>query len=441
MKQAACPKSRGSASQRSPPFAMRPPIKILAIIEATTVIGPAKNLLKFCRMVRSAEFCVDGAPPVEVSIVTFERPVSGPRAVATGSPAPNAFVEAAREQGVTVDVIQERFRFDPRALTELRRIVERRAPDIIQTHMIKSHFLVKLSGLGKKYPWAAYHHGYTTTDLKMRFYNQLNRWSLPSANRVITVCEAFAEQLTRAGVRTEQIRVRHNSVVPPRKVSPAERRALRTQFNIGEDEQVILAVGRFSQEKGHADLLHALAVLREIDAELKFKLLLVGDGPEREQLENVVKLLALSDQVVFAGHTSDVAPYYAIADVLALPSHSEGSPNVLLEAMAAGLPIVATSVGGVPEIAADEVNALLVPARDPAAFGQSLQRALKQPGLAEKLKSNALARAREFSPESQARSLIQIYQELLSPRMKESSSNTQPRLNDPLAIARGTDTI
>jgi glycosyltransferase involved in cell wall biosynthesis len=289
----------------------------------------------------------------------------------------------------------------------------------------------------------------------MRFYNELNRWSLPSATRVITVCEAFAEELTRAGVRTERIRVRHNSVMPPRKVSPDERRALRAHLNLVEDETVILAVGRLSQEKGHADLLHAMAMLREIDAELKFKLVLAGDGPEREQLEHLARSLAVSDRVCFAGHTSDVAPYYAIANVLALPSHSEGSPNVLLEAMAAGVPSVSTSVGGVPEIAADEVTALLAPARDPSAFAENLQRAVNEPGLAEKLKRNALARAREFSPESQARALIQIYQELLSaPRTTESISNTQTRLNDPLAIttprgttapgprlARGTDTL
>jgi len=412
----------------------RPPrriaMKILSIIEATTVTGPAKNLLNFCGLLRSPEFCRDGVPQIEVSIVTFDRG-SESGAVATGSSSPscvhdpiatapgsdttpNAFVTAAREQGLTVDVIRERFRFDTRALTQLREIVERRQPDIIQTHMIKSHFLIKLAGLGKKYPWMAYHHGYTTTDLKMQFYNQLNRWSLPSADLVIAVCGEFAKQLAASGVQKDRIRVSHNSVSAPRMISSDEQQALRERLGVAGDEKVMLAVGRLSHEKGHADLIESIALLRTAEPDLKFKLLIVGDGPEQANLSHTVSERNLESHVVFVGHVADVAPFYAIADVLALPSHSEGSPNVLLEAMAAGLPIVATSVGGVPEIATNEEDALLVAARDPSAFAVALRRALTEPELTRKLQNNAIARARDFSPESHARSLIEIYEQLFT---------------------------
>lgn len=388
---------------------MKPTIRILAIIEATTVIGPAKNLLSFCRLVHSPEFCPDGTARVEVSIVTFERVAE------TGAESrPNEFVAAARAQGVTVDVIRERFRFDPRALTELREIVERRRPVIIQTHMIKSHFLVKASGLGKKYPWIAYHHGYTTTDLKMQFYNQLNRWSLPSADIVITVCGEFAKQLAAAGVQQDRLRVRHNSVLPPRDVSVAEKQALRQKYGIAKDEKAVLAVGRLSREKGHADLIESVALLRAAEPNLKFKLLIVGEGPEQTNLTRAITERQLESQIVFVGPVSDVAPFYASADLLALPSHSEGSPNVLLEAMAAGLPVVATSVGGVPEIATNEKDALLVPAREPNAFAEALRRALKDAELARILRDTAIARAQEFAPDSYARSLVKIYGELVS---------------------------
>ena len=382
-------------------------IKLLCIIEATTVIGPAKNLLNFARLVRSPEFVVEGAPPVEVSIVTFDR--SHDR----HTQAPNAFVATAREQGISVDVIHERFRFDPDVLRQMRTIVARRAPDVIQTHMIKSHFLVKLSGLGKQYPWVAYHHGYTSTDRKMLLYNRLNRWSLPSADRVITVCGAFAKQLSHAGVCPERLAVRHNAVVPPKLLSAGERHALRKKFAIAEDELVILAIGRLSREKGHADLLRSIALARTSSPDLKLKLLLVGDGPEHAHLQALTKTLGLNELVVFAGHVANVTPFYAIADVFALPSHSEGSPNVLLEAMVAGLPVVATSVGGVPEIASEE-NALLVAPRDPQAFAVALRRVLTETELPQRLSRNAQLRAREFSPEFLAHSLIRIYQEVLT---------------------------
>jgi glycosyltransferase involved in cell wall biosynthesis len=301
---------------------------------------------------------------------THDR-ASDPVATARGSDtSSNAFVKAAREIGIPVDVIEERYRFDRSVISQLREIVARREPNVIQKHMIKSHFLVKLAGLNKQRPWIAYHHGYTSTDAKMLVYNQLNRWSLPAADRVITVCEAFAKQLVRAGVKRNRISVCHNSVKSPCAISKDEPQSLRKKFHIASDERIIISVGRLSREKGHNDLVHAMALMREMDPALKIKLLLVGDGPERENLEATICDLLLNEEVVFIGHVNDVAPFYSIADVLALPSHSEGSPNVLLEAMAAGLPIVATSVGGVPEIATSGENALLTVARQPHEFAR-----------------------------------------------------------------------
>jgi glycosyltransferase involved in cell wall biosynthesis len=397
---------------------MRPTIKLLCVIEGTTVNGPAKNLLNFCRLAQSSYFQDAGLPRVEVSIVTFHRLGGGAEENGHGRQrqdrAPNSLVAAAREERVDVQVINERFRFDPQVIPALRRIVAKESPDVIQTHMIKSHFLVKLAGLGKQYPWVAYHHGYTTTDLKMRAYNRLNHWSLPSAARVITVCQAFANQLSRAGVRADRITVCHNSVVAPACVPSEERQTLKHRLGITGGELVVLSVGRLSREKGYSDLLNAIALLRELDSELKFKLVIAGEGPERERLERAAHRSRLSARVLFIGHVEDITPYYAIADTLALPSHSEGSPNVLLEAMAAGVPVVATNVGGVPEIAIAEKSALLVPPREPRLFAAALHRLLTTPELAQTLSANAKVRVEtHFSPESHAQSLIRIYQELL----------------------------
>jgi glycosyltransferase involved in cell wall biosynthesis len=396
---------------------MMSPLKLLCVIEATTVTGPAKNLLNFFRLLQSPEFR-DQLPRVEPSIVTFHRESGGVDHEAAGPESnPNTFVATARGQGVEVDVISERFRFDPRALQEFRRIVARRAPDIVQTHMIKSHFLMKLSGLGRKYPWVAYHHGYTTTDLKMRGYNQLNRWSLPSAARVITVCGPFVDDLSQAGVRRERIVVCHNSVVAPPVVPEDTKRALKERLGVVNDERIVLTVGRLSREKGHSDLLDALSVLREMDSKLKFKLVIVGDGPEHGNLERAAHEKGLDANVFFIGHVDDVKPYYAIADALALPSHSEGSPNVLLEAMAAGLPVIATAVGGVPEIGIADESALLVPAHNPQLFARALHRVLTDSELAQTLRTNAKERiATQFSPESAAKTLIGIYRDLVPAR-------------------------
>ena len=403
-------------------------IKLLALIEATTVTGPAKHLIGFCRGARSPEMLAAGLPRVEATIVTFERGPGGADSTnrARDDGAPNAFVAAARAAGIEVEVIRERFRFDTRVVGQLQRIAALRAPDVIETHMIKSHFLVKMSGLGRRLPWVAYHHGYTTTDLKMRFYNQLNRWSLPSAARVITVCEPFARQLATAGVERERISVRHNSISPPAPVGPGEAEALRRALGVGEGERVILSVGRLSREKGHLELVEALGVLRRrLNPESGLKLVIVGEGPERVRLERKASAVGVADQIVFAGQTDDVRPFYAMADVLALPSNSEGSPLVLREAMAAGLPVVATRVGGVPEIAVAGESALLVAPRDPAGMAAALDRVLSDEGLARGLAASASARgADHFSPEAQIRSLVKIYQGLAAGRRTAASQRT-----------------
>ncbi|MDQ2920434.1 MAG: glycosyltransferase family 4 protein [Acidobacteriota bacterium] len=393
-------------------------IKILAVVEATTVNAVAKNMLEFHRSASDIKQRYPGSVTIETSLVTFDRP-KGP------AKSPNEFVTTARELGIKVDIIPERFRFDARVMPALRKIVERNAPDIVLTHQVKSHLLMKLSRLWRQYPWIAFHHGYTTTNRKMRAYNHFNRWSLPTADRVITVCEAFARELAVAGVSRERIHVQHNSIRPDQAASAEEVEALKTRLGVAPAESIVVTVGRLSREKAHIDLLAAFKHLREINPEIESRLLIVGDGPERERLEAAAGSLGLSQLVVFTGELSDVQPYYAAAHLLVLPSHSEGSPYVLLEAMAAKVPIVATAVGGVPEMVENEESALLVPAHDPRALAAAIARVLTDPELARKLTANASTLvATRYSPEAYLRSLLEIYREVISTSTKRNTQAT-----------------
>jgi glycosyltransferase involved in cell wall biosynthesis len=396
----------------------------MAVMEATTVTGAARSMLEFCRAAREPQTELSGATRVEVSLVTFERqrdkaPLAPEEAEqeleSNRRSQPNEFVVAARRLGVEVDVINESFRFDLRVIPQLRRIVRQRRPDIIVTHHVKSHFLLKISRLWREVPWAAFHHGYTTTDAKMRAYNALDRWSLPGAHRVVTVCEAFARELAGKGVRPERISVQHNSIRVEPAASLEEARALRLSLGVRETERLVLVIGRLSREKAHIDLLDAFALLQSSHPELKTKLLIIGDGPERGALERAAQVGGMSERVIFAGQLSDVNAYYAAADVMALPSHSEGSPYVLLEAMAAGLPVVATAVGGVPEMVTDGESALLVAPRDASAMADALHRILTDEELARRLtvKASALILTR-YSPETHLQSLVGIYRQTIS---------------------------
>ena len=180
---------------------------------------------------------------------------------------------------------------------------------------------------------------------------------------------------------------------------------------------MILTVGRLSGEKGHRYLVDALNILRQKHAELDFRLLLVGDGLERHNLQAQIDERGLRDRVCFVGHQKDVMPYYSLADLFVLPSLSEGSPNVLLEAMLAKIPIVATVVGGVPETVEHGHSALLVPPRDPVALAQAIATVLQNPEFANTLRSNAYAAVlRRFSPDAYCSGLLAVYRELLAVR-------------------------
>ena len=386
-------------------------IKILAVVEATTVNAIARNMFEFHRAANELAQQSADSPVIELSLVTFDRGDSSAE-----------FVSAARAQGLEVDVIPERRPFDRSVIRALRKIVAQRSPDVVVTHQVKSHFLMNVSRLWKKYPWVAFNHGYTTPDRKMLLYNRLDRWSLPKADRVVTVCEAFAKQLVNMGVPRERIHVQHNSIGPEPAVSAPEMYAHRRKLGI-EDERMILAVGRLSKEKAQIDLLRAFKKLSDTHAEINARLVIVGDGPEREPLEAAAASLGIGDRVAFTGHVNNVQVYFAAADVFVNPSHSEGSPYVLLEATAANLPIVATAVGGVPEMVENNETALLVPASDPRAMAEAIARLLSDEQLARSLAASASTLGSfRFSPESYVRSLAKVYRQVMIARLSSKAA-------------------
>jgi glycosyltransferase involved in cell wall biosynthesis len=364
-------------------------------MEANAVTGPAKNLIEFARQAARA---VPPAQRVELSILTFQRGPLDP---------PNAFVAAARSAGIQVDVIRERRAFDLGVIPQLKAILRERRPDIVQSHNPKSHLLIRLTGIARRHCWIAFLHGYTTTDLKVRVYNQVDRWSLRGARRVVTVCEPFAEQLRRMGVRPERIAVQHNMVKPFLPAPPERVEELRQRLGVEPGVLVILCAGRLSREKGHLDLMEALGKLRGEDLPA-FRLILAGEGPERARIERKRRELGL-DCVTLVGYQQDLVPFYSLANMAALPSHSEGSPNALLEALAAGLPVVATAVGGAPEIARDEVDALLTARGDIEGMAAAIARLLRDVELRERLGARGREVTRARTPEAYCQSILRIY--------------------------------
>jgi glycosyltransferase involved in cell wall biosynthesis len=240
------------------------------------------------------------------------------------------------------------------------------------------------------------------------WYTPRNRFFLRQilrlANVVVANSAMVAEYVeTSEGVPRRKLRVIRNAVklthAPPVQ-SPAHRS--------------IICVGNMHTEaKGHRYLLEAAVAV--ISAHPSVQFLLIGDGPLRSRLERLSHDLGLSGSVTFLGQREDVHSWLRSAECAVLPSLSEGLPNAVLEYMAAGLPIVATRVGGIPELIHDQVDGLLVPPADAHALGEALVRVLTDRALSGKIAKNAFQRAAsEYSIDALIRALERLYSGLNS---------------------------
>jgi glycosyltransferase involved in cell wall biosynthesis len=236
-------------------------------------------------------------------------------------------------------------------------------------------------------------------------------------DRFIAVSEVTRGRLIRfLGQSAEKTVVIPNAVELPRYVrKPLQtREQLLSSIGVPPDATIVGCVARLSPQKGIAHLIEATpAILRELpDAHV----VLVGEGPLRAELTARVANLGLAGRIHFAGNQKDVPAWLAAMDVFVLPSLFEGLPLSILEAMAAGLPVIATAVDGTPEAVDDGVTGRLIPPEDPAAIAAAVVDVLKTPGLAARYGAAGRARAQLFSESALIDRLAAVYSAVLPPR-------------------------
>lgn len=240
---------------------------------------------------------------------------------------------------------------------------------------------------------------------------QLRRWILTTkAERLIAVSSEMAQNLQEAGVESHKISLIYNGTQLKTSDNNFDRSALKLQILGKTDVPVALFVGRLVEEKGLDRLLRAWAWMPSRERPV---LLIVGDGPLRRDLEQMVRALELSFSVRFLGHQADVSKFYAMADLFVLPSITEGLSNSLLEAMAAGVPAVASNVGGNKDVVRDRETGFLVDWDDTQACVQVLSTLLSDPGLRCRIGDAARKQACIFDIGEIAERYRQLYQEVL----------------------------
>ena len=248
----------------------------------------------------------------------------------------------------------------------------------------------------------------------------VNRWSGGLSDRTIAVSEsARTIEIQRAKVPPDQVMVIPNGIETEKfsTLTPEVGLEFRRRLNISAEVPLLGSVGRLHEQKGYNQLIRAMVKIRARVP--KARLLLVGEGECRGDLERLARDLGVTEAVIFTGKRMDIPQIMSALDVFVLSSLWEGMPNVILEAMAAGRPVVATRVGGVPEVVTDDVTGLLVSPRDPTALAEACIRLLRDTRLQDRLGSQARRHVLEhFQVDAAARSTEALYEALLQDKLR-----------------------
>ncbi len=280
------------------------------------------------------------------------------------------FLTTLRQRGISCTAITNPSRAYLTEYRDLRHRLSQLAPDIAHSHGYRSDALTVASSRPLGIPVVSTAHGFVGGSLRNLVYEQVQRQAWKRCAAVVAVSRPLVGALSRAGIR--------HPILIPNAWSPASRPHSQTEARqllaVPADVPLIGWVGRFSKEKGADIMLEAFGRMATNRAHLVF----IGDGGARPELEARAAQLGLQDRVHFAGVVPEAGRLFTAFDCFALSSRSEGTPIALLEAMSAGVPIVATTVGGVPDVVGPG-EAGLVPPEDPGALAVALDDLLRNP--------------------------------------------------------------
>jgi glycosyltransferase involved in cell wall biosynthesis len=376
------------------------PVRVVHVITRLIVGGAQENTVLSCALIDRERF------PSDIVV----GPQTGPEG--------ELFTEA-RARGLDVHVEPTLVREvnppkDALSVPRLASWFRRLKPDVVHTHSSKAgitgRVAARMAGV-KAVVHTVHGWGFHSAQPKSErtLYENLERWCAPLSDALVVVADRNRELGLRLGIgRPEQYRVIRSGIeLAAYRRNEAEGRAIRTEFAIPNDAYVFGTVGRLSDQKAPHDALEAFVrVAPELpDAWFVF----VGDGPHREDLVARAAAAGVAQRVRFAGLRRDVRAFLSAYDAFVLSSRWEGLPRVVLQAMAAGLPVVATAVDGTPEAIDEGESGYLVAAGDVAALADRMLRIGRDRDAARHMGTVGLSRVGEFSAERMVEQLGELY--------------------------------
>ncbi len=301
--------------------------------------------------------------------------------------------------------------FDPRMFRRLWGMFREFQPDVAHTHRYVLRYLLPLILVHRARVWV-----HTVHNMAEKEVDWVGKWIHRVAFRAGVVPVAIAEEVARSLERVYGLRnlplIPNGIPVDQYALAEEVRKAWRTREGYEESAVLLVSVARMSPQKDHFSLIQAFSIASSRSSQLR--LLLVGDGSLRSKLEAQVKALDLKDKVRFLGVRADVPEILAAADMFVLSSQWEGNPLSVMEAMAAGKPVIATAVGGVPELIQHGISGVLVPPGDVEALAEAILKLADDPNLRRQMGKEAFRRAKErFDVSVMVREYEFLYERLL----------------------------
>ncbi len=233
--------------------------------------------------------------------------------------------------------------------------------------------------------------------------------------RLVSVSKDIRDNLSQKwGMKAEEIEVLYNGIDPEDFDVSLDRNAKRREVGLNGEDVIVISVGRLVHMKGHSILIRAATNIVRQNKRVKF--LIVGDGPEKEELKQLAEGEGISESVIFAGHRDDVPELLLISDIFAQTSHTEGLSCTVIEALGAGLPVVVTDVGGNKEIINNGNEGYLVPTTNQTVLEERILALAENDKLRTEKAENAKGTAEKFSSKFMISKYEQLYLNLLNPR-------------------------
>jgi glycosyltransferase involved in cell wall biosynthesis len=254
-------------------------------------------------------------------------------------------------------------------------------------------------------------HNWLKWHWKLKLYRFIDIFFIRYFDLIITASDKIKEEMLQYHIAENKIRVIDYGINIEDFDTPILNGALRKELGIHENEKIIGTIGRLKTEKGHIFLLQAA---KEILKQFKdIKVVIVGDGPLRNQLEAQARTFGIEKNIIFTGHRKEKLELLTMMDIVVLPSVEEGLPIALLEAMAAKRPVIATRVGAIPKVIKDHENGILIPPKDADALQKSVCHLLGDPRLSHRLAVEAnLTVKMNFTSERMCKKYYKLYVEL-----------------------------